>query len=32
VVTGVAMEAARLLATRVATKQVRAYQSGQSGD
>lgn len=32
VVTGVAMEAARLVATRAATKQVRAYQSGQSGD
>jgi hypothetical protein len=32
VVTGVAMEAARLMATRVATKQVRAHQGGQPGD
>jgi hypothetical protein len=32
VVTGVAMEAARLLATRAATQQVRAHQPGQSGD
>jgi len=32
VVTGVAMEAARLLATRAATKQVRAHQAGQSVD
>jgi len=32
VVTGVAMEAARLVATRVATKQVRAHQGGQPGD
>ena len=31
VVTGVGLEAARLLATRAATKQVRAYQSGQVG-
>jgi Protein of unknown function (DUF4235) len=30
VVTGVAMEAARLLATRAAAKQVRAHQGGQS--
>jgi hypothetical protein len=29
VVTGVGLEAARLLATRAATKQVRAYQTGQ---
>ena len=29
VVTGVGLEAARLLATRAATKQVRAYQAGQ---
>jgi hypothetical protein len=29
VVTGVGMEAARLLATRAATKRVRAYQAGQ---
>jgi hypothetical protein len=28
-VTGVGLEAARLLATRAATKQVRAYQAGQ---
>jgi hypothetical protein len=32
VVTGVAMEAARLVATRTATKQVRAHQGGQPGD
>jgi hypothetical protein len=32
VVTGVAMEAARLLATRAATKQVHAYQAGHTGD
>ena len=32
VVTGVAMEAARLAATRAATKQVRANQGGQPGD
>jgi hypothetical protein len=31
VVTGVGLEAARLLATRVATKQVRAYQAGHVG-
>jgi hypothetical protein len=31
VVTGVGLEAARLLATRAATKQVRAYQAGQVG-
>jgi len=30
VVTGVGMEAARLLATRAATKQVRHYQGGQA--
>jgi hypothetical protein len=30
VVTGVAMEAARLLATRAAARQVRAHQGGQS--
>ena len=29
VVTGVGLEAARLLATRVTTKRVRAYQAGQ---
>lgn len=32
VVTGVGLEAARLLATRAATKQVRAYQAGQVGE
>ena len=32
VVTGVAMEAARLVATRVATKQVRGHQGGQPDD
>jgi hypothetical protein len=32
VVTGVAMEAVRLVATRAATKQVRSHQAGQSGD
>jgi len=31
VVTGVVMEAARLLATRAATKQVRAYQADHLG-
>ena len=31
VVTGVGLEAARLLATRAATKQVRAHQAGQVG-
>ena len=31
VVTGVGLEAARLLATRAATNQVRAYQAGQVG-
>lgn len=30
-VTGVGLEAARLLATRAATKQVRAYQAGHVG-
>ena len=30
-VTGVGLEAARLLATRAATKQVRAHQAGQVG-
>jgi hypothetical protein len=30
VVTGVGLEAARLLATRAATKQVRHYQAGQA--
>ena len=32
VVTGVGLEAARLLATRAATKQVRAYQAGHVSD
>jgi hypothetical protein len=32
VVTGVGLEAARLLATRAATKQVRAYQGGHAVD
>ena len=32
VVTGVVMEAARLLATRAATKQVRAYQGAPAKD
>jgi hypothetical protein len=32
VVTGVGMEAARLLATRAATKRVRAIRAGQAGD
>ena len=31
VVTGVGLETARLLATRAATKQVRARQAGQAG-
>jgi hypothetical protein len=32
IVTGVAMETARLLATRAATRQVRSLQSGKPGD
>ena len=32
VITGIGMEAARLLATRAATKQVRAIRAGKAGD
>jgi hypothetical protein len=32
IVTGVVLESARLLATRAATKQLHAYQSGQPED